>query len=143
MIVIRTLLAAAILSCLAPAQVTTVAGSGCPQSGLSCKSGGSPNLGQSVGFKCGYFSVPNTPTFLLVGFEINPGIPLSSPLTCGTPCSLMTFDVVTVMAVGVAEVWLNIPPDPTLVGACLAIQGGALTSTCVDLAAGWVVCIQP
>lgn len=138
---LRTLAAVALIACFAPAQVTSISGSGCANSGMSCKFGGAPSIGGQVAFKCANFNFPQSAAFLMIGFEINPGVQLNAPLTCG-PCSLVAFEVVTVVTQGVVSIAINIPPDPTLVGLCFTVQGGALLPTCLDLAAGWNVCLQ-
>ena len=88
---------------------------------MQCKSGGTPGLGQQVGFKCACSAVTD-PAFLILGLEINPGLQLNAPVTCGSPCSLVSFEILSLIGLSGVSVSLNIPFDPTLIGASLAIQ---------------------
>ena len=110
-----------------------------------CKFGGTPGLGQQVGFKCAASSVASQ-TFLIFGFEINPGLPLSPPLMCGSSaCNLAVFEVASLSGAGGVSISLTIPNDPALVGSCIAVQGGSLDLTrgCIDLGPGFQMCLQP
>jgi len=86
------------------------------------------------------------PTFLIFGVEINPALPLNPPLMCGRgACNLVSFEVFSLSGTGGVSISFNIPVDPTLVGVCIAVQGGSLDlgMGCVDLGAGYQMCIQP
>lgn len=137
--------AAALLTSLATAQITQINNSGCPVASTQCKSGGTPGLGQQVGFKCAAAAVTD-PTFLIFGIQINPGLPLNPPLMCGRAvCNLVSFEVASLIGPGGVSVTLTIPVDPSLVGACIAVQGGSINigGGCVDLGPGYLMCIQP
>ena len=137
-------LAVLALASPAAAQLSNIAGSGCPGSGFVA-TGGSVQVGQTLflGYSCQ--SALEFPQ-LLTGVEITP-TNLPTSLTCGgSPCAvaLQVAGSVSAAPGQTAVLQLAIPNNPTLVGQCFAAQGACFNpSGCSELSVGLRFCLLP